>query len=155
MAKKSKADKAAVEVKRPEQKLLRPIRGGIEVQLNTEVISRHEALKRGLVLYWNGIPCDKGHVSPRYAKSGHCKKCYQMFRGEEIDQKQISKDKLPKHEREVKNVKTTTVEEDERTAILPKRGGDETTKGDMRRTIGGVSIPSKKRSRNGRANSKS
>ena len=73
--------------------LLVPTRYEIEyVVQNTDTITRSEAIILGTILYWNGIPCERGHVSPRYTKSGHCKECYRLFRAEEIDQKDISKD---------------------------------------------------------------
>ena len=79
-----------------DEKTLIPTRGDISnFQDATETITRTEAILRGYVLYWTGTPCERGHHSPRYTKSGHCKKCYQMFRAEEIDQKDISKDPLP------------------------------------------------------------
>ena len=79
---------------RPEEKEFIPKRGDKTKIQKTDTMTRAEAIKGGYTLYWNGIPCDNGHVSPRYAKSGHCKKCYQLFRGEEISQSEISKDRL-------------------------------------------------------------
>lgn len=59
-------------------------------------VTRIEALKQGYILYWNGSQCMSGHEAPRYTKTGVCKKCYQMFRGEEISQSEMDKDKLTK-----------------------------------------------------------
>lgn len=82
---------------RPTQSELNPVRGGTGViQDVAKPCTRKEALCEGYVLYWNGKPCKNGHVAPRYTKTGHCKRCYQLFRGEEIDQCQICKDPLPK-----------------------------------------------------------
>ncbi len=80
---------------------LTPKRGLMAVQLPL-TLTRQEALEEGLVLYWNGSPCSREHVSVRYTQSGWCKKCYQLFRGEEIDQTEICKEKLPEERRRKK-----------------------------------------------------
>lgn len=38
-------------------------------------ITKTEAIDQGLVRYFTGIPCRKGHVSERLVKSGHCIAC--------------------------------------------------------------------------------
>jgi hypothetical protein len=72
-----------------------------------ESISRKEALEKGYKMYWNGTPCSNGHISVRYTSSGFCKKCYQLFRDEEITFPEISKDSL-KRGRKKKEVKRNT-----------------------------------------------
>lgn len=79
--------------------LLVPRRGSYSIIQDEDIVTRAEAILQGLVLYWNGKKCERGHESPRYTKTGHCKKCYQEFRAEEIDQKFISKDPLPKRKK--------------------------------------------------------
>lgn len=80
------------------EKMLTPVRmrKGATVQSVDELVTRAEAIERKIQLYWNGTPCERDHVSPRYTVSGECKKCYQMFRAEEISQSEISKDPLAK-----------------------------------------------------------
>lgn len=41
-----------------------------------ELISRSEALRRGLALYFTGKPCKRGHVTTRYTKRCACTACY-------------------------------------------------------------------------------
>lgn len=36
---------------------------------------RRDALSSGIIFYFNGKPCPKGHVAKRYASSGICKEC--------------------------------------------------------------------------------
>lgn len=38
-------------------------------------VSRQEALKNGLVKYYTGVSCKKGHDSERNTKQGHCCEC--------------------------------------------------------------------------------
>lgn len=59
-----------------------------------EICTREKAKEKGYKFYWNGIPCERGHASVRSTFSGHCKKCYQLFRTEEIDFVEISKDPM-------------------------------------------------------------
>jgi len=87
----------------PSSEDLTPTRGNKDVIQTTPTLDRTSANKMGIVLYWTGTPCERGHYSPRYTKSGHCKQCYQLFRAEEISQKEISKDPYPKKEKEVEN----------------------------------------------------
>jgi hypothetical protein len=61
--------------------------------INT-IVTRKEAIQNCFVLYWNGNPCEHGHLSVRYTKSGHCKKCYQMFRKGSMQQTNMCCDKL-------------------------------------------------------------
>jgi hypothetical protein len=68
-------------------------------------ISRSEAMKKGYILYWNGVDCDQGHQSVRYAKDGVCKKCYQMHRAGLKLSSEVSKDKLPSTKKAEKNLK--------------------------------------------------
>ena len=84
---------------RPSTKDMTPRRGSQKVQDKDKILTREEAISEGLVLYWNGQNCERGHCSPRYTKSGHCKECYRLFRAEEIQQTEISKDKLKKVEK--------------------------------------------------------
>ena len=40
-----------------------------------ELISRREAMERGLRYYFTGKPCVNGHTVERYVKGGSCRKC--------------------------------------------------------------------------------
>lgn len=40
-----------------------------------EVISRKDALKQGLKLYFTNKPCNKGHVAPRFCSNSVCRDC--------------------------------------------------------------------------------
>jgi hypothetical protein len=40
-----------------------------------ELVSRKEALRRGLAHYFTGVPCKHGHVSPRAVTNWHCVAC--------------------------------------------------------------------------------
>lgn len=42
---------------------------------NMALVTRKEALERGLKFYWNGTPCPKGHYSKRRAKGSGCVAC--------------------------------------------------------------------------------
>jgi len=66
--------------------------------------TRVDAIRKGYVLYWTGKQCSSGHEAPRYTKTGACRKCYQMFRSEEISQSEIDKDKFARKKRGDKNV---------------------------------------------------
>jgi hypothetical protein len=59
-----------------------------------EKVSRRKALEKGYKMYWNGTPCEHGHVSVRYSFSGRCRECYRLWRAEEILYSEISKDPL-------------------------------------------------------------
>ena len=41
-----------------------------------EIISRQEAMERGLSRYFTGKPCKHGHVSLRIASNRRCEECY-------------------------------------------------------------------------------
>lgn len=45
-----------------------------------EIISRKEAIARGLNKYFTGKPCINGHVSERYVRGYQCIKCYQEIK---------------------------------------------------------------------------
>jgi hypothetical protein len=81
----------------PTQSDLTPINKGtnhVNVQPADTLCTRAEAVENGYILYWTGNPCSHGHWSVRYTKSGHCKKCYQLFRAESMQQCDICKDRL-------------------------------------------------------------
>jgi hypothetical protein len=40
-----------------------------------ELVSRQEAIARGLSFYYTGKACSKGHVAPRYLKNRTCESC--------------------------------------------------------------------------------
>lgn len=40
-----------------------------------KVIKRSEAMAKGLVHYFTGMPCKYGHVSPRYVYTCNCVEC--------------------------------------------------------------------------------
>lgn len=44
-------------------------------EFNPFVISRKEALDRGLLRYFTGKSCENGHISERYTKNSACIKC--------------------------------------------------------------------------------
>ena len=41
-------------------------------------ITVEEARKRGLRFYFTGVPCRRGHVSPRHVKNHTCKECQRL-----------------------------------------------------------------------------
>lgn len=67
-----------------------------------DTISRRKALDKGYKMYWNGVPCEHGHISVRYSFSGRCKKCYQLWRAEEMSYSDISKDPIKTRRRKKK-----------------------------------------------------
>ena len=68
------------------------------IEEEREIITREEAYARGVVHYFNNIPCFKGHLSYRYTSTGHCVMCNQIK--EKLKPK---KEPKPKKERKVKN----------------------------------------------------
>lgn len=44
-----------------------------------ELIDRKQAHERGLVRYFTGFPCRKGHVTERYVSNGVCSGCLKAF----------------------------------------------------------------------------
>jgi hypothetical protein len=40
-----------------------------------DIITRKEALEKGLTQYYTGIPCSKGHIAVRYTKAQSCSAC--------------------------------------------------------------------------------
>src|SRR5919205_1500981 len=48
----------------------------------TEIISRDEALARGLKRYFTGKPCRAGHVAERYSGNGGCTECHRAYRAD-------------------------------------------------------------------------
>jgi hypothetical protein len=42
---------------------------------NMKIITRKEAMQQGLVRYYTGIRCAKGHTSERYTSQGMCIEC--------------------------------------------------------------------------------
>jgi len=44
-----------------------------------ELIKRKDARARGLVTYWSGKPCPKGHVVGRYVSTGSCVECIRIL----------------------------------------------------------------------------
>ena len=110
----------------PPEKHFTAIRVGGQVQEFGSVCTRKEAIENGYVLYWNGSECANGHVSVRYSKSGHCKKCYQLFRAEEILQSEISKDRLKEKTDDIEMVRI------KQETTGDKTRGDGTKKKDLR-----------------------
>lgn len=45
---------------------------GFEMQ----IMSRKDALEKGLVYYFSGVPCKRGHLSERWSKVGSCVECH-------------------------------------------------------------------------------
>ncbi len=90
--------KEVIEFKKacPTVKEMTPRGKNKNVQDPSKSMSRTEAIEKSFILYWNGLPCSHGHVSPRYSKSGVCKKCYQMFRSEELSQSDMCKENIKK-----------------------------------------------------------
>jgi len=43
--------------------------------LNMPVMTKAEAIKDGLMFFWTGNPCEKGHFSKRRVKGGACQAC--------------------------------------------------------------------------------
>lgn len=44
-----------------------------------EVITKSEAMSRGLERYFTGIPCKRGHLSERAVSHGHCLECWKAY----------------------------------------------------------------------------
>lgn len=61
-----------------------------------EIISRSEAIKRGLPQYFTNLPCRNGHIAYRYTRSGSCSGCVAASNGpiEEIKQRKEVRAKL-------------------------------------------------------------
>jgi hypothetical protein len=43
--------------------------------MNYEIVTRAEALRQGLVRYFTGKPCKRGHISERFTNNGSCLNC--------------------------------------------------------------------------------
>lgn len=43
--------------------------------MNYEIVTRAEALRQGLVRYFTGKPCKRGHISERFTRNGTCLGC--------------------------------------------------------------------------------
>jgi hypothetical protein len=39
------------------------------------ILTRADAIQQREALYFTGVPCRRGHLSPRYTKNGSCKEC--------------------------------------------------------------------------------
>jgi hypothetical protein len=52
-----------------------------------EVISRSEAIRRGLNQYFTNVPCKNGHTTYRYTASGSCSACIRSY-GAPVEQLQ-------------------------------------------------------------------
>jgi len=50
-----------------------------------KIITREEALKRGLTRYFTGEPCKHGHMAERYTKSSNCVVCRSQTRKAQYD----------------------------------------------------------------------
>lgn len=48
-----------------------------------EIITRKEALQRGLKRFFTGKPCQKGHLAERNVRSGACLECNRLMKGSE------------------------------------------------------------------------
>lgn len=46
--------------------------------MTTDIITRQQAKEQGLPYYITGVPCNKGHVSPRSTKRGTCRECVRL-----------------------------------------------------------------------------
>ena len=77
---------------RPLQEHFRPIRSPNAPQQKERTTTRLKAIEAKYKMYWNGKPCKYGHVSVRYSYTGKCKKCIQLWRGDEIDFQDIDTD---------------------------------------------------------------
>lgn len=42
---------------------------------NLNLLSRKQAMQKGLIHYFTGKPCHKGHITYRFVKTGHCADC--------------------------------------------------------------------------------
>ncbi len=71
--------------------------------------TRRLAMEKGYKMYWNGTPCEHGHVSVRYTLTGVCKKCYQLFRKEVLTSKEIDRDSIRKRRNDGKIPTVETV----------------------------------------------
>lgn len=40
-----------------------------------EIVDRKSAMKTGVVHYYTGIPCKRGHVAKRYTNTSNCTEC--------------------------------------------------------------------------------
>lgn len=43
------------------------------------VMTRAQAIEKGLIKYWTGRPCKNGHVARRYVKGGACQHCVSSY----------------------------------------------------------------------------
>jgi hypothetical protein len=62
------------------------------------VITRQEAIERGLNKYYTGEPCVNGHIAERYVKNGECVEC----KKEQQERARIKRGILPRDERNKK-----------------------------------------------------
>lgn len=47
--------------------------------METPIISRKDAYARGLLMFYTGVPCRRGHVARRYTNGGACLGCAKRF----------------------------------------------------------------------------
>ena len=43
-----------------------------------QVVSREQAIKNGLSVYFTGKSCKHGHTDKRYTSTGHCLECLRL-----------------------------------------------------------------------------
>lgn len=66
-----------------------------------EVISRAQALQKGLKRYFTGKPCKRGHLAERYITGATCCKCVPWVRNK--DAAKVAKKSSAKHNRDAYN----------------------------------------------------
>ena len=47
--------------------------------MNREIMTRKLAVSRGLIKYYTGVPCKRGHLLPRYTRSSACSGCLAVY----------------------------------------------------------------------------
>jgi hypothetical protein len=62
---------------------------------NGELISRQDALSRGLKVYFTGKPCGKGHVCPRRVDNSNCVECSAVNQGRAYERRKAARPPKP------------------------------------------------------------
>lgn len=47
----------------------------VVLEVDMQIVTKNEAVRRGLKKYFTGEPCSRGHIAERYFRNGACLEC--------------------------------------------------------------------------------